>query len=180
MSFADLITQLGADDPPTWPGNQPAAATAPRPAPVPVRPRVTAVAPRPNTVPDVESLVGELRRDVAKQTGLIGVIKTKIRGDEMLRRHVATLGRRIDAVVATEEMKLVLFLAISARTIAVQAVTSAMHEMYITVNEYEVGTPAHEVGTIMIKENEDYLISLADTITQRGITGTLRKVGLDR
>lgn len=173
MGLDDLLAQLMDDDTP-----QPRATSAP--ATFHPAPSAPAMAPMVDVVSDVASLIGELQQDVSKQTGVIGLIKAKIRGDEFQRRQIASLVKRVDALNATEEAKVVLFLALSLRTIAVDAAMNAIDTQHRLWQRYDPNSPASIIGQRMIERNMDYLVTLAEDITQRGINRGMRAVGLDR
>src|SRR6476659_8643589 len=106
----------------------PALAPAPKPAPAPVyQPAVQPMgSPAPISETDLQIMLHEVRRDARKQSGLVGQVMNRLRGDDLQRRQYATLLRRIDASDATEEAKLAAFLITSLNVLGFQVTVAAL------------------------------------------------------
>lgn len=181
-SIDDLFAQFGLADATAGDHSAPGApgAVATTPAAMTQR-RSAPVTPRsPAVVPNIDAISGEIRRLAHEQTGLVGTLKTKLFGDAMKRQQLATLATRIHVLNIGEEIKLVLFLLGAVRLAAFESVTTAIDEMDRQVAMFEPGSPADVVGRQMIQFNMEYMMSLANQVTQVGEGQSLTAAGLDR
>ena len=168
------------DDPISAPGFDPDP--TPLRAPAPTRqPAVQPMgSPAPITESDLRVMIGEARRDVRKQSGLVGQVMNRLRGDDLQRRQYATMLRRIDAWDATEEAKLAAFLITSLNVLGFQVTVAALAEMEKYLGSFHPESAAARAGGRMLAHQERYLPETIETLMQRAHRGATRPFGLDR
>lgn len=177
MSFDEIFAKLHDDGMDASPATEPA-----RPDPrsrAMARPRASAPLSSDFSA-QAEALALEIRHDLRKQTGLIEIIATKIRGDSNQRAQVETIRRRVSMINISEENRIAAFLAYASLMLIHQAATDAMHAMHAQNLKFAPDSPAHDLGCQLTEANQDYMLALAHELGERSITRVLKPVGLDR
>lgn len=127
---------------------------------------------------DLLQMVDEAQRNVKLQSGLIGQVLGRLRGDDLQRSQYKTMIARIDGFNVTQEAKFALLLVISLRVLGFKIAVSGLEDEERFLERFDPNTKAAELGREMLEEHKTLFRQDVQEIGAKGRARTSRALGV--
>lgn len=129
---------------------------------------------------DLLRMVGEATRNVQFESGLVGLVIRKLRGNELARSQYETMHRRMKAFNGREEARMTLLLAVSLQILGFKVAVSGAEEMERYLQRFDPNSAAGRLGKELLDHNMLALQQFSQEIGAQSRNRISRDLGFGR